>query len=176
MPYTVSCSPAPVTFTIKMRIGWQWLGSVAYVCGFAFWLWRGYWRDFAWERSYQELLLLIFAVIAVLGFIRRERVEVYPDRIVWRKTYFGISRSKAVPISDVNAVEWCEGDDTGHGNKTPDYVAFYLPSETVKACYGFTFEDFERMREDIRGLFPDLVKRWGNASVRSKEFTLLNLS
>ena len=149
---------------------------MSYLCGFVFWLWRGYWRTFAWERFYQELLLLVFAVIAVLGFIRRERVEVYPDHMVWRKTYFGISRTKVAPIADVNAVEWCEGADSGQGNKLPDYVAFYLSSETVKACFGFTFEDFERMREDIRGLFPDLVKRWGTARVRSNGFTLLNLS
>ena len=42
-------------------------------------------------------------------------------------------------------------------------------------CYGFTFEEFDSMREYIRTMYPDLIRRRRRASIRSKEFTPLNL-
>jgi hypothetical protein len=111
-----------------------------------------------------------------MSFIRRERVEIYSEQMVWRKTYFGITRSKAAPLADVLGAEWSEGEERHRRGKGPDYVEFFLPSGSVKACYGFTFDDFDRMREDIRTMFPQLIDRWGHGTVRSKEFTLLNLS
>ena len=47
---------------------------------------------------------------------------------------------------------------------------------TNRARSGLTFDEFVRMREEIRSMYPALVKRWGQSSVRSKDFTLLNLT
>jgi hypothetical protein len=67
-------------------------------------------------------------------------------------------------------------NDEKGSSKTPDHVEFYLPAEVVKACYGFTFDEFEKMRQEIGSMYPELTKRWGRATVRSKDLTLLNLS
>lgn len=111
-----------------------------------------------------------------MAFIRRERIEIYSDQMVWRKTYFGITRSNAAPLDDILGAEWNEGEQRGRQGKGPDYVEFYLPDRSVKACFGFTFDDFDRMCEDIRTMYPQLINRWGKSTVRSKTLTLLNLS
>lgn len=51
-----------------------------------------------------------------------------------------------------------------------------MSTGSVKACYGFTFDDFDKMRQDIGRMYPELMKRWGRSTVRSKDLTLLNLS
>jgi hypothetical protein len=130
-------------------------------------------------RSYNLFDWSAFALISIsilLSFIRRERIEIYPDQMVWRKTYFGLTSSNTAPLSDVLGAEWNEGEQEGRRGKGPDYVEFYLPNGSVKACYGFTFDDFDRMRNDIRPMYPDVIKRWGQSTIRSKTLTLLNLS
>ena len=133
----------------------------------------------AWRIHSSDVFdIVIFASVSVailLSLIRRERIEIYPDRMVWSKTYFGITRSKAAPLPDVLGAEWNEGEQQGR-SKTPDHVEFYLSTGSVKACYGCTFEEFEKMRQDIGSMYPALIKRWGRATVRSKNLTLLNLS
>ena len=175
MPYTFSCAPAPLTFTIRPRFDWQFLLSIAWVGFIGYEVFSGGWRI----HSSDVFDIAIFAFVSVailLSLIRRERIEIYPDRMVWSKTYFGITRSKAAPLSDVLGAEWNEGDQEGRQSKAPDHVEFYLSTGSVKACYGFTFEEFEKMRQDIGSMYPALIKRWGRATVRSKNLTLLNLS
>ena len=176
MPYTVDCSPAPLTFNVRAKFGWQsvlgsaWIGFIVYEFAVANWRKIG---------SYDPVDLTIIALIsffAILSFIRRERIEIYPDRMIWRKAYFGFTRSQTAPLSDVLAAEWNEGDQEGRRSKGPDYVEFYLPNGSIRACYGFTFDDFDRMRNEISGMYPDLIKRWSQSTTRSKTFTLLNLS
>jgi hypothetical protein len=174
MAYSVSCNPAPLTFTIRPRFGWQSMLGIAWICFIVYRLvgWRG-------ARSYDPLDLFGLALISfsvLLSFIRRERIEIYPDQMVWRKTYFGLTHSKTAPLSDVLGAEWNEGEQQGRRGKGPDYVEFYLPNGSVKACYGFTFDDFDRMRNDIRPMYPDVIKRWGRPTTRSKTLTLLNLT
>lgn len=89
--------------------------------------------------------------------------------------WFGIPRVRTVPLAEVLGAEWTEGQ-RHEESKGPDFVEFFLPSGSVRACYGFTFEEFDSMREHIRTMYPDLVKRWAASSVRSKDFTLLNLN
>lgn len=176
MPYTVSCSPAPVTFTVRPRLGWQSVLGIAWICFIAYQLLFLGWQK---SRSYDLFDIVVLAVISLSvlqSFIRRERIEIYPDQMVWCKTYFGFTRSKNAPLSDVLGAEWNEGEERGRYGKGPDYVEFYLPNGSVKACYGFTFDDFERMRNDIRPMYPEVIKRWGESTTRSKDFTLLNLS
>ena len=60
-------------------------------------------------------------VAVLLSLIRRERIEIYPDRMVWNKTYFGITRSNAAPLADVLGADWSEGEQKGR-SKTPDHV------------------------------------------------------
>lgn len=176
MPYTISCSPAPLTFTIRPRMDWQvlfsmaWLGFVAYV------LYNPHSRNVSSDSILDFVFLAVASIGVLLALIRRERVEVYPDRMIWSKTYFGFTRSKSAPLSEVLAVEWSEGQQHGNKGKGPDYVEFYLTNGSVKACFGFTFEEFDRMREEVRSMYPDLVKRWGTSRIRSKDLTLLNLS
>lgn len=176
MPYTVSCTPAPLTFTIRPKFDWQYLLSIAWVCFIGYQVFFVRWRNL---RSNDVFDVVIFAVVSfavVLSLIRRERIEIYSEQMVWSKTYFGITRSNAAPLADVLGAEWNEGEQRGRGGKGPDYVEFYLSNGSVKACYGFTFDDFERMREDIRSMFPELINRWGRSTVRSKTLTLLNLN
>jgi hypothetical protein len=149
--------------------------SAAWVCFVGHQVLHGHSRE---TRSDYIFDIIIFGLVSfgiLLSFIRRERIEIYPDQMIWSKTYFAVNRSKAAPLSDILAVEWSEGDQRGEG-KGPDYVEFYLSTGSVKACFGFGFDDLERMREDIRSMYPDLVKRWGTSSVHSKDFTLLTLS
>ena len=111
----------------------------------------------------------------LLALIRRERIEIYPDRMVWSKTYFGVTRSKTAPLADVLGAEWNEGEQQRRF-KTPDHVEFYLSTGSVKACYRFTFDEFDKMRQDIGSMYPELIKTCGRAAVHSKNLTLLNLS
>lgn len=176
MSYTIDCSPAPLTFNIRPKFDWQLVVGIAWICFIAYEFVFAGWRKI-WD--YDPLDLILFALISfsvVLSFIRRERIEIYPDQMIWRKTYFGFTHSKAAPLSDVLAAEWNEGEQEGRRGKRPDYVEFYLPNGSVKACYGFTFDDFDRMRNAIRGMYPELTKRWGQSTLRSKTLTLLNLS
>jgi hypothetical protein len=140
----------------------------------------GYQAFLVHRRDLPDALdIVIFTVISfgvLLSLIRRERIEIYSDQMVWRKTYFGITRSNAAPLADVLGAEWNEGEERGRGGKGPDYVEFYLANGSVKACYGFKFNEFDRMRQDISTMYPELVKRWGRSTVRSKNLTLLNLS
>jgi len=171
----LSCSPAPLTFTIRPRFDWMSVLSIAWVGFIAYQTFFGGHKT----RSYDPFDIVVFALIsffALLSFIRRERIEIYPDRMVWRKTYFGLTRSKSAPLSDVLGAEWNEGSDQGERRKGPDYLEFFLPGGSVKACYGFTFDDFDKMRNDIRPMYPDVIKRWGQSTIRSKTLTLLNLS
>lgn len=46
----------------------------------------------------------------------------------------------------------------------------------VKAGYTLTFDEFDKFRDEVRSMYPDLYKRWGSSSVRSKDLTLLNLN
>lgn len=174
MPYTVSCDPAPLTFTIRPRFTWQSVLGVAWACFIAYQIVG--WRE---ERSHNLFnwgIVALMSVIILLSFIRRERIEIYPGRMVWRTTYFGFTHSKTAPLSDVLGAEWYEGDQEGRRGKGPDYVEFYLPNGSVKACFGFTFDDFDRMRNEIRPMYPDVISRWGQSTTRSKTLTLLNLS
>jgi hypothetical protein len=176
MAYTVGCSPAPLTFTIRPRLSWQLLLSAGWACIIAYNIYVTYLRK-AWSDLVFDFAILALVSFGILlSFIRRERIEIYPDHIVWNNTYFGFTRSKSAPLADILAIEWNEGDERGRQGKGPDYVEFYLPTGSVKACFGFTFEDFDKMREDVRTMFPDLVKRWGASTVRSKDLTLLNLT
>ncbi len=173
MPYTVGCTPAPLTFTVRPRLDWRFFLSIAWACfvGYlAFPWWKLHPSDGFFIVTYAAISL-----VAILSLIRREQIEVYPDQMVWRKTYFGITRSKTAPLADVLGAEWCEGKQRGQRGKGPDYVEFYLPNGSVKACYGFTFDEFDGMRQEISTMYPELIKRWGRSTVYSKNFTLLNL-
>jgi hypothetical protein len=176
MPYTVSCSPAPLTFTIRPKFDWMSVLSIAWICFVAyqatFFRGRKIWSD----DPFDIIVLALISFFALLSFIRRERIEIYPDQMVWRKTYFGLTRSRSAPLSDVLGAEWNEGSEQAERREGPDYVAFFLPNGSVKACYGFTFDDFDQMRNDIRPMYPDVIKRWEQSTMRSKTFTLLNLS
>jgi hypothetical protein len=175
MPYTVSCTPTPLTFTIRPRFDWQFLLSVAWLGFVGYEVFTGGWRI----HSADVFDIVIFASVSVaflLSLIRRERIEVYPDRMAWSKTYFGITRAKAALLTDILGAEWNEGEQQGRQSKTPDHVEFYLSTGSVKAGYGLTFDEFEKMRQEIGSMYPELLKRWGRATVRSKNLTLLNLS
>lgn len=178
MPYSVGCSPAPLTVSITPRYNWQLPLSVAWVGFVGYRVFEEKGRinhfDYFFDLAFYGLITLGI----LLSFIRRERIEIYPDQMIWSKTYFGFTQSTSAPVADVLTIEWNEGEQRGHWrqSKGPDYVEFYLSSGSVKACFGFTFDEFEKMREDIRSMYPDLVKRWGSSTVRSKDFTLLNLS
>jgi hypothetical protein len=173
VPYTVNCNPAPLTFTIRPKFDWQILVSIPWVCFVGY---QVFFLRFRSDNLSEIVIVVAISLAALASFIRRERIEIYSEQMVWRKTYFGITRSNAAPLADVLGAEWNEGEQRGRHGKGPDYVEFYLPNGSVKACFGFTFDDFERMREDIRTMFPQLINRWGQATVRSKDFTLLNLS
>lgn len=165
-----------MTITIHPKLGWQVLPGVIWIAFVVFRIFAGDWRRLiSGDVMINTIFFALLSVAALLSLIRRERVEIYPDQMVWRKTYFGFTRSRSAPLADVLGAEWNEGQQQRDG-KAPDYVEFYLPAGTVKACYGFTFDEFDRMREDIRTMYPDLIKRWGRATVRSKDLTLLNLS
>ncbi len=179
MPYTVGCTPAPLTFTIRAKFDWQVLLSIGWLCFFGYLAYDAYasgGKSVHSENFFNVAVFTIGALVGLLGLIRRERIEIYSERMIWRKTYFGITRSKEAPLADVLGAEWAEGEQRGRSGKGPDYVEFFLPDGSVKACFGITFEEFDRMREDIRSSFPDLIKRWGRSSVRSKDLTLLNLN
>jgi len=122
------------------------------------------------------LLFVSISFAAILSHVRRERIEIYSDQMIWRRTYFGVTSSKTAPLGEVFGAEWIEGDEDNRRRRGPDHVEFYLATGTIKACFGITFEEFDHMRDDIRAMYPDLVKRWGQSSLRSKEFTLLNLN
>lgn len=176
MPYTVSCDPAPLTFTIRPKFDWQYVLSLGWVGFVGYQVFFVGWHKVLTDNAFDLFAFGLVSFGLLLSFIRRERIEIYPDEIVWRKTYFGFTRSNSAALADVHGAEWCEGEQRGRQGKGPDYVEFYLLTGSVKACFGFTFEDFDRMREDIRSMYPDVIKRWGRATVRSKDFTLLNLS
>src|SRR5690348_6392462 len=175
MPFTVSCTPAPLTFTIRPRFDWQFLLSIAWVVFIGYELLAGGWSRIRSADVFDIVIVASVSMAILLSLIRRERIEIYPDRVVWSKTYFGITRAKVSPLADVLGAEWNEGEQQGR-QSTPSHVEFYLPTASVKACYGFTFDEFEKMRQDIGTMYPNLIKRWGRATVRSKDLTLLNLS
>jgi hypothetical protein len=176
-PYTIECTPAPLTLTIRPKPDWHAVIGLAWLAYFLYQVFGVDWQRVRVQDHLFDLVVLgVFTVATVLSFIRRERIEIYPDRMVWRRTYFGVTRSKEARLEDVFGAEWSEAQDRGEGGRVPEHVEFYVPGATVKACYGFSFEDYDRMREDIRGMYPDLIKRWGRARIQSKDFTLLNLS
>ncbi len=179
MPYTVGCTPAPLTFTIRPRFDWQVLFSIGWLCFFGYYAYAAYvtgGRSVHSDNIFNVALFTVTAFAGLLVLIRRERIEIYSEQMVWRKTYFGITRSRSAPLDDVLGAEWCEGQQQGRHGKGPDYVEFFLTNGSIKACFGLSFDDFDRMREDIRSSFPELVKRWGRATVQSKDLTLLNLN
>lgn len=179
MPYTAGGTPAPLTFTIRPKFDWQILLSIAWLCSFGYYAYAAYvsgGRSAHSENFFNVFLFTVAASAGLLGLIRRERIEIYSDQMIWRKTYFGITGSKSAPLADVLGAEWSEGKQRGRHGKGQDYVEFLLPNGSVRACFGITFDEFDQMREDIRNSYPDLIKRWGRATVRSKNFTLLNLN
>lgn len=175
MPYTVSCTPAPLTFTIRPRFDWQFLVGIAWGCFLAYQMLSVGWRYLRSANVSDIAIAVVTSVVVLVSLIRRERIEIYPDHMVWRKNYFGITRLKAAPLAEILGADWTEGEQRGRRGKAPDYVEFYLTSGSVKACFGFNFEDFDRMREDIRRMYPGFVNGWARSSVRSKSLTLLNL-
>jgi hypothetical protein len=173
MPFTVEFAPAPLNFVVRTGFNWKMLIGIPWECLITFQLWADF-RKHPKHLNFDIVILGSATAVAILAFIRRENIQVYQDRMVWRRTYFGFTFEKSAQIADVLGAEWTEGHQNREG-KRPDYVEFFLPSRSIKAAYGLTFEEFDNMREHIRQMYPDLVKRWGNSSVRSKDFTLLNL-
>lgn len=173
MPFTVEYAPAPLNFNIRRGLNWKMLLSIPVELFILYWLFVDSMEHPKRLASDIVILALSFAA-TILGFIRRENIQIYSDRIVWRRTYFGFPYERSAPLSDVVGADWMEGKQHGE-DKSPDYVEFFLPDTSIRACYGFTFEEFDSMREHIRTMFPDLIKRWGSSSVRSRELTLLNL-
>lgn len=179
MPYTVGYAPAPLTFAIRPKIDWRTLLVLLWFCYTGYHALEIFRTARRIDHPPDILGLVIFAaatVVAVLSLLRRERIEFYADRVVWRRTYLGVSGSRQAPLAEVVAAQWSEGDDRGRRGKGPDYVEFFLSTGSVQACFGLSFEEWERMREDIRQMYPNLVKRWGAASIHSKDLTLLNLN
>lgn len=176
MPYRVGCTPAPLTFTIRPRFEWRFLLGVGWICFVGYQVFTAGWSGIRSADVFEIVIFFAVSAALLLALIRRERIDIYPDRMVWSKTYFGITRSKVAPLADVLGAEWNEGEQRGRQGKGPDYVEFYLSTGSVKACYGFTFDDFDKMRQDIGRMYPELMKRWGRSTVRSKDLTLLNLS
>jgi hypothetical protein len=176
MPYTVSCDPAPLTFTIRPPFNWEYFVTFAWFCFIGYEVFSDPRSKVQSDHIFDLFVCALVSFAVLLSFVRRERIEVYPDRMVWSRTYFGFTRSNAAPITDILAADWSEGEPHGRHGKGPDYVEFYLPTGSVKTCFGFTFAEFDSMREDIRSTYPELVKRWGGPKVRSKTLTLLNLS
>jgi hypothetical protein len=176
VPYTVNCNPAPLTFTIRPKFGWQFLLGIGWVSFIGYQIFFLGWSEVSSDNLFELVIFVTVSFGICMALIRRERIEIYSEQMVWRKTYFGITRSDAAPLDDVLGAEWNEGEQRGRQGKRPDYVEFYLPDRSVKACFGFSFDDFDRMREDIRTMYPQLVNRWGRAAVRSKDLTLLNLN
>src|SRR5260370_26224749 len=131
MPYSVSCTPAPLTLTTRTRFAWQSALGIAWICFVAYQVVIG-WRETRSYDLFDFVLLSLISFSILLSFIRRERIEIYPDQMVWRKTYFGFTHSKAAPLSDVLGAEWNEGEQAGRRGKGPDYVEFYLPNGSVK--------------------------------------------
>jgi hypothetical protein len=171
--YTVGCTPAPLTFTIRPKFDWHNLLTIAWMVLIVYMGWQN-------RHSLDYFSIVIFGFIVVtslLAFVRRERIEIYSERMAWRKTYFAITRSKEAPLDEVLGAEWREGNEGGRGkNRAPDYLEFFLSTGSVKAGFGLTFDEFDRMRYEIGTMFPSLIKRWGTSSIRSKDFTLLNLN
>ena len=177
MSYTIGCSPAPLTFTIRPKFDWRMLPSIIWFAVLSYTIASFGWRKVSVDGIFNIAIFGAISVTALLALIRRERIEIYSERMVWRKTYFGITRSKESPLDDVLGAEWKEGDEGARGeNKGPSYIEFFLPSSSVKAGFGLSFDEFDRMREEIRTMFPKLIERWGTSSVRSSAFTLLNLN
>jgi hypothetical protein len=176
MPYTLGCSPAPLTFTIRPRFGWQSAVSIAWFGFVVYAVISGGRSKIHSNDLFEIVLYALISFSVIVSFIRRERIEIYPDQMVWCKTYFGFTRSNAARLSDVRGAEWNQGQDEERQHKGPDYVELFHTTGSVKACYGFTFDDFDRMRNDIRSVYPDVIRRWGQSTPRSKTLTLLNLS
>ncbi len=176
MPYAVNYSPAPLTLNIRPRLNWRLFLTVAWLGFIAYQTLLVNRRKVGSYNVFDIVILIGISTVILLSFLRRERIEIYPDQMVWRTTYFGVTRSKAAPLADVLGAEWNEGEQPGRYGKGQDYVEFYFRAGSIKACYGFTFDEFDKMREDIRAMYPDLIKRWGHSPARSKDLTLLNLS
>src|SRR5260370_7563391 len=113
MPYSVSCTPAPLTFTIRTRFAWQSALGIAWICFVAYQV-VIVWRE---TRSYDLFVFVLLSLISfsiLLSFIRRDRIQIYPDQIVWRKTYFAFTPSKAAPLSDILRANCNERDKASH--------------------------------------------------------------
>lgn len=180
VPYTAGCNPAPLTLTIYPKLDWRILASIAWLSFFGYSGYKSFvagGRAIHWGNILSIIIYEMAALVGLLAMIRRERIEIYSNQMIWRKTYFGVTSSKAAPLADVLGAEWIEHNNSdGDGGKGPDYVEFTLPGGTVKACFGLSFDEFDRMREDIRSMYPELITRWGKLTVRSKHFTMLNLN
>lgn len=179
MPYTVGCTPAPLTFTIRPKFDWKILVSIGWLSFFGYYAYAAYvtgGKSVHSDNIFNVALFTVAAFAGMLSLIRRERIEVYSEQMIWRKTYFGITRSRSAPLADVLGAEWTEGEQRGRHGKGPDYVEFFLPDRSVKACFGLSFDEFDRMRGDIGSSFPELIRRWGRPKVRLKDLTLLNLN
>jgi hypothetical protein len=170
VPFSVSASPAPLTFTVWPN--WKSLlyGSLGLI-GFAGFY---FFTDRIPKDTTRALFLAIGGVTTLYAMVRRERIEIYPDSITFRKLYLGIPTSKSVRLDEVLGLEWNEGNDEGK-DRSPSYLEFYTTLGSIKAGFSLSFEEYEKFREEVRMLYPQLDSRWGNARVRSKHLTLLNL-
>src|SRR5439155_7735951 len=106
--------------------------KVGHVVGYAAWVcFIGYemifvgWRALRSADVFDVVIFVFVSVAVLLSLIRRERIEIYPDRMVWSKTYFGFTRSNVAPLADILGADWSEGDERGRQGKGPDYVEFY---------------------------------------------------
>jgi hypothetical protein len=163
-----------LTFTIRPGFGWRYVVGIAWSCFVGYQIVLNYQR--ASHNKLAAVMIALISLSVLLSFIRRERIEIYPDRMVWRATYFGFTHTETAPLSDVLGAEWYEGEREDRRDYGQDYVEFFLPDGSVKACYGLTFDEFDQMRNDIRPMYPDVIRRWGQSTTRSKTLTLLNLS
>ena len=172
MPFEVSAAPAPLTFTIRPRFGWQGAVSILWFLVITYLIFNDGESNILLIKLL-VWLFLFFGLIWFLSLFRRERIEIYPDEMVWKKTTFGITTLKRTPLEDVRAAQWNESDE--RSERGPSYIAFYVPGGIVRAGFTLTFEEFNLFREQIHGMYPALYDRWATAGVQSDGLTLLNL-
>jgi hypothetical protein len=171
VPFTVSCSPAPLTFTIWpnwQKTIYKSLGSIAFVAFY-------FLSNKVQRNSSLDWFLPTATLMGLFVLIRRERIEIYSDSLIFHRLYLGISRTKSVPFAEVLGVEWHEANEEGE-SKSPSYLEFYTLADSIRAGITLSFEEYEQFREQVRMMYPELGRRWGKAVVRSKDLTLLNLS
>jgi hypothetical protein len=170
VPFTVSASPAPLTFTLSASLKNVLFGSVGLIVSVSSYVFT---QEIP-KSSTLNFFFVLGSVTALNALIRRERIEIYPDSLRFRKIYFGIPMTKSILVDEVLGLEWVEGNEEGK-NRSPSYLEFYTTQGSIKAGYSLTFEEYERFRGEVRMLYPHLDIRWDEARVRSKDFTLLNL-